>query len=148
MAEVRRQRWLRFSLRTMFVACTVVAVWLGWNVYQVRQRQAMLARLGPEFSIAHRRPTLLNGFVAESFVGRYVKGNFVPGFYDQYNPTAPFHVSTLRRWLGDTPNWLIAYRPGPDLERVQRLFPESIIVVPAGPYFIPSSKSATIVVQP
>lgn len=31
----------RFSLRTLFVVVTVGCVWLGWNLYQVRQRELL-----------------------------------------------------------------------------------------------------------
>jgi hypothetical protein len=40
-------RWLRFSLRTMFVVLAVATVpmgWLGWNLHSIRQRHALLAR--------------------------------------------------------------------------------------------------------
>jgi hypothetical protein len=37
-----RRRWrLRFSLKTFLLLVTAFAVWLGWNVYQVSQRQRM-----------------------------------------------------------------------------------------------------------
>lgn len=29
----------RFSLRTLFVLFSLVAVWLGWSVYQIQQRE-------------------------------------------------------------------------------------------------------------
>lgn len=38
--SIPRRRWLQFGLRTMFVVVTVVALWLGWEVNFVRQRQA------------------------------------------------------------------------------------------------------------
>ena len=38
-----KRRWLRFSLRGMFVLVTVLGVWLGWNASIVRQRQAARA---------------------------------------------------------------------------------------------------------
>ena len=34
-----RHRWFRFSLRSLFVAVTVICVWLGWNLNTVRERQ-------------------------------------------------------------------------------------------------------------
>jgi hypothetical protein len=36
---VARRRW-SFSLRTLFVAVTIVGCWLGWELYVVRQRRA------------------------------------------------------------------------------------------------------------
>jgi hypothetical protein len=38
-----KRRWLRFSLRTMFVLVTVASIvlgWMGWNLQIVRQRQS------------------------------------------------------------------------------------------------------------
>ncbi len=37
-AHAPKRRWLRFSLRTLFVVLTAAGVWLGWNVYRVRER--------------------------------------------------------------------------------------------------------------
>jgi hypothetical protein len=34
-----KRRWCRFSLRTFFLVLTVLALWFGWNVYQVRKRE-------------------------------------------------------------------------------------------------------------
>lgn len=38
MSDVEKTRWFRFSLRKFFLVVTVLALWLGWNAYQVRQR--------------------------------------------------------------------------------------------------------------
>ncbi len=42
-----RRRWFCFSLRTLFVAVTLLAVigWLGWNLKQVRERSAVRPEL-------------------------------------------------------------------------------------------------------
>ena len=37
--EMPKRRRFSFSLRTLFVVITVLTVWLGWNVYQVRKRE-------------------------------------------------------------------------------------------------------------
>jgi len=47
-----KRLWLRFSLRTMFVAFTVIAVWLGWTSRLVHERRAVLkdhSRFWPTF---------------------------------------------------------------------------------------------------
>jgi hypothetical protein len=41
-----RRRFLRFSLRTLFVAVTVVVCWLGWQLNWIRQRHISLEGLG------------------------------------------------------------------------------------------------------
>lgn len=41
METKRRRRWFAFSLRTLFVLVTAFAIWLGWNLSIVRERQAM-----------------------------------------------------------------------------------------------------------
>ncbi len=38
------RRWLRFSLRTLFVVVTVLASWLGYELNWVRQRHQLLNR--------------------------------------------------------------------------------------------------------
>ncbi len=47
MTTTPKRRWLAFTLRTLFVAVTVVGIGLGWVVYQlnwIRQRRAVIAR--------------------------------------------------------------------------------------------------------
>jgi hypothetical protein len=41
MAAPPGRRRFRFGLRAMFVAVTLLAIWLGWNVHQVRNREKM-----------------------------------------------------------------------------------------------------------
>jgi hypothetical protein len=38
MTEIHKHRRFRFGLRTFFVVITAIAIWLGWNVQQVRKR--------------------------------------------------------------------------------------------------------------
>jgi hypothetical protein len=40
-----RRRWLRFSLRTLFVLVTVVGCWLGYQLNWIRQRHELIAQL-------------------------------------------------------------------------------------------------------
>jgi hypothetical protein len=38
-----KRRWFRFSLRTMFVVVTVLAIWLGYHINWARQRRDALS---------------------------------------------------------------------------------------------------------
>ena len=42
LASMKPRRWFRFTLRTLFVLLTFFGVWLGWNLHQVREREAIL----------------------------------------------------------------------------------------------------------
>ena len=132
MAATKR-RWLRFSLRTMFVAFTVVALWLGWNVYAVRERKAALESLGLPYGLNYfdmdleepARTVLAIYWASEA-------GDAIYGLrYKQIAPTSSSNLPALRQWLGDKPVAHILYTPGIDPERLSRLFPEAIIMVPA-----------------
>ncbi len=41
-----RRRWFRFSLRTMFVLVTVIAIFVGYHVNWIRQRNELRADQG------------------------------------------------------------------------------------------------------
>jgi hypothetical protein len=41
MPDAPKLRRFRFGLRTFFIALTAMALWLGWNAYQVQQRGRM-----------------------------------------------------------------------------------------------------------
>ncbi len=43
MALAPKRRWLRFSLRTLFLVLTVVGCWLGYELNWIRLRHAALA---------------------------------------------------------------------------------------------------------
>ena len=43
-----RRRWFRFGLRTLFVAATAVACWLGYQLNWIRQRHDALRALPDE----------------------------------------------------------------------------------------------------
>ena len=45
MPRPRLKRLLRVSLRMMFVLATILCVWLGFKVHQVKQQREAVARL-------------------------------------------------------------------------------------------------------
>jgi hypothetical protein len=45
MSKNPRRRWFQFSIATMLLLITVFAVWLGWNLTFVRQREAAITYL-------------------------------------------------------------------------------------------------------
>jgi hypothetical protein len=54
MIPARKRRW-SFSLRTLFVAVTVLCVWLGYELNWIHQRHALLARRETMFAGLTRR---------------------------------------------------------------------------------------------
>ncbi len=104
-----RRRWFRFSLRTLFVLMTLLCVWLGWNVYQVRQREAVLQYLQQhQIYMEATNPYLVH----------------------PWRRSLPFMWS----WLGAKPVGYIMlpvslYSDG-DCRTVQQLFPEATVVGP------------------
>lgn len=122
----------RFSLRALFVSFTIVAVWLGWNANIVHQRKAFLALLeqGDCFTLANaqwEQGTVSYSFSMTDVYAAQAVGH--PTRYSHHRRSARFTMPTLRRWMGDELRWLIAYRPGPDISEVKRLFPEAQILL-------------------
>jgi hypothetical protein len=151
-----KRRWFRFSLRTMFLVCTVVAVWLGWNVHLVRQRRAFIENL-PERSVFRIRanvfrempvppPQSVRDALERQFFEWAIDDVFLWPSKDHrdpfshrlpsttFQPSAPRELNWLRQWLGDQPYSLIAYFPGPAAERARALFPEAVIMVADEPW--------------
>ena len=55
-----RRRWLRFSLRSLFLLIVVIAVSLGWTLYKVRQQGiavAALREMGCSFTYGNPDPS-------------------------------------------------------------------------------------------
>ena len=105
------RRRFRFSLRTMFVLLTVCAVWLGWELKFVRERQAWV-----QANSALIRP-------AEPVAVGSAMGMFA------YSIATKHYFPFWRRWLGDAPVPSIVFPAGDGAgtsrEDVKRLFPEA-----------------------
>ena len=46
-----KRRWLRYSLRTLFVVVTVVAIWLGLELKFIRERRDFLVTRDRNFTV-------------------------------------------------------------------------------------------------
>jgi hypothetical protein len=103
-----KRHWLRFSVRTLLLAITLLCVWLGWQVSIVNERKAV-------------KQLLLEHDGAYPPV--HVLG---PG--DSEWPAVP---SRVRGWLGDTTHFSVwAYDlTDEEFERVGRAFPEADVDV-------------------
>ena len=109
MSEAPKRRWFRWSLRTMFVVVTVVAVLLGWELKFIRERHEFLRHTVYPF-LNHDRGILLVP---------------IKPAWEQPRVTIPF----WREWLGDEAHWAI-YLPHAseeDRRRAALLFPEARI---------------------
>ena len=101
MTPAHKRRWPRFSLRTLFVAVTVLACWMAYEVNWIRQRhvfldeQERLSRMhewpatvpGPKGLGAVRAPGLLWLF-GEPGIGAYyvlITVNQLDEFGDQFD---------------------------------------------------------------
>lgn len=114
--EKKPRRWGSFSLRTFFILITLIACYLGYEIYAVRARQSVLKELRTNWSYS---VTMADQYQA----------NGAPG------PVAK--VSFLRRLLGDQAVQHISYydhiRNEPELRRLSRTFPEAKLVSNARP---------------
>jgi hypothetical protein len=92
-----RRRWFQFSLRSLLILITVLAVWLGLQVNRVnRQRRAVeaITELGGQFSYDYQRKPGLSG-------GVFIRGTMGPvphSYSDRVEPPGP---AWLRRLMGE-----------------------------------------------
>jgi len=138
-------RWFQWSLRTLFVAMTVLCLWLGWNVNQVQQRRALLLWLNENggWSRAFNDPAGEPPDVC--LIYQENEGHYTD---DWAGVLIEPPISQFRAWLGDKPVATIALPPdsGDDaVLRAQGLFPEAlgfyVILKPEYPERMQSSVS-------
>jgi hypothetical protein len=100
----RKRRWFQFSLRTLLIVVTLLAVALaGWRCVR-------------EAGTARERMALLVALQAHG------------GEYQLFLDGAGPPMTLVRRWAGDRPIiviWLPKPPDGLDVEQVRRAFPES-----------------------
>jgi hypothetical protein len=133
------RRYFRFSLRTVFLAMTVLALWLGWNLNAVHQRQTLLKKL-----VANRSIQVVS---SDEYIARFPAG--IP-------PLPVASVSIVRRWLGDRAiqqiwyTWYAPAAPSPEQhKRLSELFPEADIQeIPAEPCHPGCFPRGTLVTTP
>jgi hypothetical protein len=111
------RRWYQFGLGTLFLAMTVFALWLGWELKFVRERQACEARVWQsEDAAKDALPWPLP--VSRS------------GFWLTPDQMRKRSIPFWRRWLGDEPfAWVSVPATFADSEfrDVQTLFPEAFV---------------------
>ena len=116
MDDTRKRRWLRFSLRTLFVLVTLFCVWLGYSLNWIRQRRQELV-----WARSHGQ-VFLDGISKNCYTP---KGQAI----ELVDNPAPWQI----RILGERGVWVIYIQTPskPDAEFVQhvqsikRLFPEA-----------------------
>jgi hypothetical protein len=111
-------RWFRFSLRTLFVAVTVLACWLGYQFSWIRERR-------------HLRVVL------ESVGGELLSGDEHKPAADEWQRFLPeeqkvrYGVPWSRRMLGDVPVVIVSAPldrlSEQELDRIRRAFPEAVL---------------------
>lgn len=81
--QPRRRRWFQYSLRSLFLLTTVVAVWLGFETQSARQREWVIARVSelggrvivcyePGHTEEPRGPEWFRGFMGSGYFARIV----------------------------------------------------------------------------
>ena len=73
-----RRRWCQFGLRTLLVAVTFFALWLGWEMHYIRERRVFLASNREVIAAGPKRHLMMRK--------------------TQYKPA---EIPLWRRWLGD-----------------------------------------------
>ena len=112
-----KRRWIRFSLRTMFVLVTVLCVWLGNQASSVRQRKQLLSKLD----------SVVNGLPTYKTVNRNGQQFVLNG---DFATPADLRLSWIRRVFGDQFIPCICLPESMSPEEVgefKSAFPESII---------------------
>jgi hypothetical protein len=119
MTAAPKRRWLRYSLRTLFVVVTVFGVWLGWQASIVHERKRILSSLERQASDS------FNPYVA---LFKMKQATLKLGPADWPWPTNP--IPWVRRMLGDKP---VVFLGVPetmtkhDILHIKKCFPEAAI---------------------
>jgi hypothetical protein len=132
-----RRSWFRFSLRGLFVVLSVFAVWLGWELAFIRQRQSIRKEF--EARGAYFR-------VAAEYLAEIKSVRLMPGTVPISAETEEHFKETIpiwRRWLGDKTFDHVGLphdATEEDFARVRTLYRESEVVRQLSPDKIPMFK--------
>jgi hypothetical protein len=109
-----RRLWFQFGLRTMFVAVTIFAVLLGWQIRSVRLRA--------EFLRSVKSDRVVQGYSTCSVMSKSAAED---GFV--YKPVI---LPWWRKILGDEPveYFSLRQRSQEHEDRIRKLFPEAMIL--------------------
>ncbi|HEY1599862.1 MAG TPA: hypothetical protein VGG64_09690 [Pirellulales bacterium] len=126
-----RRRWYQFGLGTMFVLVTLFAVWLGWQINVVRERQAVRVFIEEQGGIARSlqdwRPM-----------------RYPPGYVGPRQGAIPPKISLpfWRHWMGDEPVAEILWpagSPESKMEYAAAVFPEAARILFMPPGIVPAT---------
>jgi hypothetical protein len=109
----RKRRWFQFSLRTLMIVVTLLAIpcgYVGWQAKIVRERRAVLDRITKTGGYYHEtpRPDPATGY----------------NWHDRYEPPL------IRRWLGERPIHTIELPfgfPDAELKQIDEMFPGAYV---------------------
>ena len=116
-APKHSRRWLQFSLGTMLLLVTVFAVWLGWELKFIRERQAWLRRVADD---PENLVILSTGFEKRGI-----------DYVTYLALSEPVTIPAWRRWLGDQAliSAILAPSSEIELDDMHRLFPEADLIL-------------------
>lgn len=124
------RRFLRFRLRTLLLMPVIVGVWLGWQLYLIRERDAVRQSIE-----VHR------GIVVQGDGAIFDDVDFLRQRYLATYPTHPeiprksMEIALVRRFLGDYAAIEIVISTSlnrSELARIESAFPEANLVLDVG----------------
>lgn len=128
----------RFNLRTMFVATTLLAAVLAWQMNHVRQRRMVMESIESHGARFETRSASVPAAKREKVIARLVsdmthRQHDTHGVCTAFEPTAPFDLPAWRRMLGDRLYWDVVLFDRADVDAVRRWFPEATVLLVQAP---------------
>jgi hypothetical protein len=123
-----RYRWFRFSLRSLFVIVTLLAVCVAWPLRHVNRRRAertWIEQHGGSVDVFLRPKPIEDG-----------SGLYIESYQRVMGPEVEPEIPRWRRWLGDESYNQIYMPQGTsqaDLDRARAIFPEARVDVAPNP---------------